>query len=178
MLWKNRDYFKNLFIVRCEKFIFSVYLQIIIFVISFFILGLLEIIVINEEVLLTLCFISFMFVVFASANLDVFNSLNQKSKEVKITFLESINASLSSSVSTNAWFFSNNWSSKPSYISSLYGLWGKYELKFNLIDAKSAKTKQNLTFLQDLWTAYSNQLNKSTNSFILASLFSRFKSMI
>jgi hypothetical protein len=43
-----------------------------------------------------------MFVVFASANLDVFNSLNQKSKEVKITFLESINASLSSSVSTNA----------------------------------------------------------------------------
>lgn len=88
--------------MRCEKFIFSVYLQIIIFVISFFILGLLEIIVINEEVLLTLCFISFMFVVFASANLDVFNSLNQKSKEVKITFLESINASLSSSVSTNA----------------------------------------------------------------------------
>jgi hypothetical protein len=43
-----------------------------------------------------------MFVVFASANLDVFNSLNQNSKEVKITFLESINASLSSSVSTNA----------------------------------------------------------------------------
>jgi len=73
-----------------------------------FLLGFTEILVINEEVLLCLCFITFVFVGFASANIDVFNSLNQKPKDIKTTFLDSINNKLNFFSETNRWFFSNN----------------------------------------------------------------------
>ena len=145
-------------------------INLIILSISLFVLGFMEILVINEEVLLSLCFITFMFVAFASANIDVYNSLNQKSKDIKATFLDSISNKLIFLSQSNCWFFSNNWLSKPSYISLLYKLWGEYELKLNIIEAKLVMNSANLVYLEDLWSDYSLRLNRSANSFILSSL--------
>lgn len=148
------------------------FINLIFLLISLFLLGFTEILVINEEVLLCLCFITFVFVGYASANVDVFNSLNQKPKDIKTTFLDSISNKLNFFSETNRWFFSNNWSSKPSYVSALYSLWGHYELTFNLTDAKATINISNLIYLEDLWSDYSARLNKSANSFILSSLYS------
>lgn len=147
------------------------FINLIFLLVSLFLLGFTEILVINEEVLLCLCFITFVFVGFASANIDVFNSLNQKPKDIKTTFLDSINNKLNFFSETNRWFFSNNWSSKSNYVSVIYGLWGYYELSLNLRDAKTTMNISNLIYLEDLWSDYSSRLNKSANSFILSSLY-------
>jgi hypothetical protein len=84
------------------------FINLIFLLISLFLLGFTEILVINEEVLLCLCFITFVFVGYASANVDVFNSLNQKPKDIKTTFLDSISNKLNFFSETNRWFFSNN----------------------------------------------------------------------
>lgn len=147
------------------------FINLIFLSISLFLLGFTEILVINEEVLLCLCFITFVFVGFASANTDVFNSLNQKPKDIKTTFLDSIRNRLNFFTEKNRWFFSNNWLSKSSYVSVIYGLWGHYELSLNLMDAKTTMNASNLIYLEDLWSDYSSRLNKSANSFILSSLY-------
>ena len=147
------------------------FINLIFLLVSLFLLGFTEILVINEEVLLCLCFITFVFVGFSSANIDVFNSLNQKPKDIKITFLDSINNKLNFFSETNRWFFSNNWSSKPNYVSVIYGLWGYYELSLNLLEAKTIMSISNLIYLENLWADYSSRLNKSANSFILSSLY-------
>jgi hypothetical protein len=84
------------------------FINLILLLVSLFILGFAEILIINEEVLLCLCFITFVSVGFASANIDVFNSLTQKSRDIKTTFLDSINNRLNFFSETNRWFFSNN----------------------------------------------------------------------
>ena len=148
------------------------FINLIFLLISLFLLGFIEILVINEEVLLCLCFITFVFVGFTSVNTDVFNSLNQKPKDIKTTFLLSINNKLNFFSETNRWFFLNNWSSKSNYISTLYSLWGCYELSLNLMNDKATMSVSNLIYLEDLWSNYNSRLNKSANSFVLSSLSS------
>lgn len=60
----------------------------LIFLISFLLgAGFLEIIVINEEILLMLCFIAFFFTSYVFAKEAIFENLNQRSKTIKFELL-------------------------------------------------------------------------------------------
>ncbi len=77
------------------------YLYLVLFVVVLFSFGLFEVIVINEEILLCLCFFTFVLVCFASSNNDIFNNLNQKSKDIKIILFGSIVGNLGTFVNKN-----------------------------------------------------------------------------
>ena len=56
----------------------------------FLVLGLLEIIVINEEFLLCLCFFIFVFTIYVFLGNEIFNSLDEKSIEIEKTFIKNL----------------------------------------------------------------------------------------
>ena len=77
------------------------YLYLVLFAVFLFSFGLFEVIVINEEILLCLCFFTFVLVCFVSSNNDIFNNFNQKSKGIKITLFDSIVGNLGVFVNKN-----------------------------------------------------------------------------
>lgn len=68
------------------------FLNLIIFSIFITICWLFEIIVVNEEVLLMLCFLAFVFNLYITYKQSIYDSLNQKSVTVKEELLESLRA--------------------------------------------------------------------------------------
>jgi hypothetical protein len=83
------------------------YLNLIIFTIFITICWVSELIVVNEEVLLMLCFLSFVFNLYITYKQSIFDSLNQKSITLKEELLESLrtqdSAILAHLSSTGSW---------------------------------------------------------------------------
>ena len=154
------------------------YLYLVLFAVFLFSFGLFEVIVINEEILLCLCFFTFVLVCFVSSNNDIFNNLNQKSKGIKITLFDSIVGNLGVFVNKNQWFFISNWKSKPKSIFSIYCLWGCYESKTNILENKINFQKNNLIFLQESWVACNNWFYNWNHSFILSRLSIQINSIL
>lgn len=121
-------------------------------------LGLLEIIVINEEALLCLCFFTFVFTIYIFLGDNIFNSLDEKSNEVEKIFLKnlmtyfnliSFNIEKYSKITSNKsfYFFNTNL-----YINKLHLL-----LEFNKM--LSYKTDKKIFFLQEIWKNSKTQKN-------------------
>lgn len=83
------------------------YLNLIIFTVFITVCWVSELIVVNEEVLLMLCFLSFVFNLYITYKQSIFDSLNQKSITLKEELLESLrtqdSAILTHLSSTGSW---------------------------------------------------------------------------
>jgi len=78
---------------RCQFFSsMGKYLNLAIFTVFITFCWLFELIVVNEEVLLLLCFLSFVFNLYITYKQSIFDSLNQKSVTLKEELLESLRA--------------------------------------------------------------------------------------
>jgi len=149
--------------------------QLIFLVTCLFLLSLLDLFIINEEVLLCLCFTAFTFLAFASLNVSALNNLEQKSNVIKTTLLVSINKKLNFFSEKSLWFFLNNFSQKPLYVFFFYDLLGCCELRLNLFKANKLLSNGASTWLGDSNYSYDNNEKKRLDHFLRSSIYGQAK---
>lgn len=124
----------------------------------FLVFGLLEIIVINEEALLCLCFFIFVFTIHVFLGNDIFSSLDDKSIEIEKTFIKNVIIYFNL-ICFNTKKYSKIWISKSFYFYNVNLTINKLRLILEFNKILSLKADKKIFLLQEIWKNSKTQKN-------------------
>jgi hypothetical protein len=124
-------------------------------------------VIINEEILLCVCFTIFVIVAFASMSNRVFKNLQEKSEDTKSAFFASSLNKLKNFLEKTDLMVSNSWSEKPAYIYLFSYVLGFCESFLTLLYFRQVFRNALIFRLDHCYTGRNARVEKSDKFFIL-----------